>query len=156
MRNVRAQDSLAKIHPAIACAHKNEYKKRLSEEDIIFLCDLFLKPGLHYISFSSIAEGRRTINSFVNLLKYYRTVGYIDRDNRAAQGMNLYEMFVEYADRKELKEALDAFFVEDFVYDFIWIVYSRFHVTQTFIRIFLDHVLEYNIDQKIPIIFINS
>jgi hypothetical protein len=156
MAVVRAQSELERIHPSIALAQKKVYTKGLGEDDILSLCDIFLKPGLHYISFSTINEGRRTINLFVDLLKCYHTIGYIDRGSKYSQGMNLYEFFAHYKNGKVLRDTLDTFFIEEFSYDFIWIVYPKYQVARTFIHIFLDQLIEYNIDQKIPVIFIST
>ena len=79
MEKLRVQERLDRVHPSIALAQKRIYARELNEEDVLSLCDLFLSPGLHYISFSTIQEGRKTINLFIDLLKCYHAVGYIDR-----------------------------------------------------------------------------
>lgn len=157
MERLHAQERLDRVHPSIALARKRTYTHELGEEDILSLCDLFLTPGLHYISFSTIKEGRTTINLFVDLLKCYHTVGYIDRAGcKYNQGMNLYELFAHYEDGKALRDAINQFFIEEFDYDFIWIIYPKYQVSHTFINIFLDQLIEYNIDQKIPVVFISA
>lgn len=144
------------IHPSIALAQKQTYTNHLNEADILSLCDLLLMPGVHYVSFGSLEEGRRTINSFIEFLKCYHTIGFIDRIGIKNRGMNLYELFSNYHDNTLLRQELDRFLIEDFSYDFIWIVYPRYQVARTFIHIFLDQILAFNIDQKIPIVFISS
>jgi len=157
MEKLRDRKCLDRVHPSIALARKRTYAKELNEEDILSLCDLFLTPGLHYVSFSTLQIGRHTINLFVDLLKCYHAVGYIDRvGEKESQGMNLYELFAHYSDNKALREAINQFFVEEFAYDFIWIVYPKYQVSRTFTHIFLDQLIEFNIDQKIPVVFINS
>lgn len=158
MEKLRAQERLDRVHPSIALAQKQTYTQELGEDDILSLCDLFLTPGIHYVSFSSLREGRRIINLFVDLLKCYHAIGYIDRANcNYNQGMNLYELFAHYDENgTALRQALNQFFIEQFAYDFIWIVYPKYQVARTFINIFLDQLIEFNIDQKIPVIFIST
>jgi len=157
MEKLRAKERLDRIHPSIALAQKQTYTKELDEDDILSLCDLFLTPGIHYISFSTLQEGRRTMNLFVNLLKCYHAIGYIDRVGcKYNQGMNLYELFSHYSDNQELRVALNQFFIEEFAYDFIWTVYPKYQVARTFTHIFLDQLIEFNIDQKIPVVFLST
>lgn len=145
------------IHPSIALAHKCVYTQQPNEQDILSLCDLFLTPGMHYVTVTSIKEGRTVVNLFVDMLKCYHAVGFIDKVGKgSSQGMNLYELFAHYKDNLVLRDALNKFFLEEFDYDFIWIVYPKYSVAHTFIHIFLDQVIEFNVDQKIPIVFINT
>lgn len=113
-------------------------------------------PGIHYVSFGSLKEGRHTINLFIDFLKCYHTIGFIDRIGTRNRGMNLYELFSRYPTDTHLRQALDKFFIEDFTYDFIWIIYPQYSVARTFIHIFLDQVIAFNIEQKIPIVFIST
>jgi len=113
-------------------------------------------PGIHYVSFGSLKEGRKTVNLFIEFLKCYHTIGFIDCIGIQNRGMNLYELFASYQDDVQLRQALDQFFIDDFSYDFIWIVYPKYQVARTFINIFLDQLLTFNIDQKIPIVFIST
>jgi len=83
-------------------------------------------------------------------------VGFIDRPGIHNRGMNLYELFLNYQDDMQLRLALDQFFIEDFSYDFIWIIYPKYSVAHTFTHIFLDQALSFNIDQKIPLVFIST
>ena len=156
MQKCLAHARLNSIHPSIALARKKIYTKHLGEEEILSLCDLFLTPGLHYVSFGSLEEGRRIINSFIELLQCYHAIGYIDRVGIHNRGMNLYEQFANYQDDAELRKQLDAFFAQDFAYDFMWIIYPKYQVARTFINIFLDQVIEFSIDQKIPVVFIST
>ena len=157
MEKLRAQERLDRVHPSIALAQKRTYARELNEEDVLSLCDLFLSPGLHYISFSTIQEGRKTINLFIDLLKCYHSIGYIDRVGcKYNQGMNLYELFAHYEDGKILRDAINEYFIQEFDYDFIWIVYPKYQVSNTFIHIFLDQLIEFNLDQKIPIVFVSA
>ena len=70
--------------------------------------------------------------------------------------MNLYELFVHYENDKLLREEINRFFLEEFDYDFIWIIYPKYQVSNTFIHIFLDQIIEFNIDQKIPVVFVSA
>ena len=157
MHKCLASPRLNGIHSSIALARKNVYSRNnLGEDEILSLCDLFLTPGLHFVSFGSLQEGRRIVNLFIELLKCYHDIGYIDRVGMKNRGMNLYELFANYQDDAELRQRLDAFFAQDFAYDFIWIIAPKYAVAHTFINIFLDQVLAFNIDQKIPIVFIST
>ena len=157
MERLHNQERLDRVHPSIALAQKRTYARELNEEDVLSLCDLFLSPGLHYISFSTIKEGRRIINLFIDLLKCYHAIGYIDRiGHRYNQGMNFYEFFAHYENDKLLREEINRFFIEEFDYDFIWIIYPKYQVSNTFIHVFLDQIIEFNIDQKIPVVFISA
>lgn len=157
MEQQLAAGSLKGVHPSIALANKCVYTRQPDESDILTLCDLFLTPGIHYITFATLTEGRKTVNLFVDMLKCYRTVGFIDRVRPVANhGMNLYEFFAHYHDDTALREALELFFLEEFDYDFIWIVYPKYMVARTFINIFLDQIIAFNIDQKIPLVFIST
>ena len=144
------------VHPSLALLEKRVYTSDLGEEDILSLCDLLLTPGIHYVSFGSLEEGRRTINLFIEFLKCYYTIGFIDRIGARNRGMNLYELFAQYTSDTALRCALTTFLVEEFDYDFIWIVYPKYAVACTFTQIFLDQALELNIDQKIPIVFVST
>lgn len=156
MVNHSKHDKFGSVHPSLALVEKRLYARRLDENDILSLCDLLLMPGIHYVSFGSLTHGRRTINLFIEFLKCYYTIGFIDRIGARNHGMNLYELFAQYTDNVALRTALAAFFVEEFGYDFIWIVYPKYAVARTFIHIFLDQVIEFNVDQKIPIVFIST
>jgi len=157
MEKLHACERLDRVHPSIALAQKRTFTHELNEESILSLCDLFLTPGLHYVSFSTLQEGRKTINLFVDLLRCYHAVGYIDKaDSKANQGMNLYEFFAHYQNGQDLRNAINKFFLEDFDYDFIWIIYPKYQVSSTFINVFLDQLIEFNIDQKIPLIFVST
>jgi hypothetical protein len=144
------------LHQSIALREKHIYGARLSEDDILSFCDLLLVPGIHYISFGTIKAGRHVINSFIEFLKCYHTIGFIDRVGSSNRGMNLYELFFSYKTDEQLRQALERFFIEDFTYDFIWIIYPKSSESRAFIHAFLDYVLAFNVDQKIPIVFIGS
>lgn len=156
MQKCLAHGRLNSIHPSIALTQKKVYSKCLGEEEILSLCDLFLTPGLHYVSFGNLEEGRRIINLFIELLQCYHAIGFIDRIGIHNRGMNLYEQFANYKDNAQLRQRLDAFFAQDFAYDFMWIIYPKYQVAQTFINIFLDQVIAFDVDQKIPIVFIST
>lgn len=146
--------STMNVHPAIAPVCIKRYDTQLSEEDILSLCDVFLTPGIHYLTFSSLKNGRQTMELFVQQLSCYRVVGYVDYLSHItyAHGMNIYELFKQYRERTVLQQALDEFFLSSFDYDFIWIVHSRFERPRLFNRIFLETAINLNIDKKIPII----
>lgn len=157
MENFLARSRPVKVHPAITLARKKVYDAHLTENDVVALCDIFLTPSIHYVTFTSLATGRKVMHSFIDHLTCYHAIGYIDRIGISHQkGMNLYEFFAHYESGEHLREAIEQFFLERFNYDFIWIVYPKYQVAQTFIQVFLDCVVEYRIDQKIPIIFLST
>ena len=156
MQKRLANNQFGNIHPSIALIQKQTYTRNLDEEEILSFCDLLLMPGIHYVSFGSLKEGRKTVNLFIEFLKCFHTIGFIDCIGIQNRGMNLYELFASYQDDVQLRQALDQFFIDDFSYDFIWIVYPKYQVARTFINIFLDQLLTFNIDQKIPIVFIST
>ena len=146
------------MHPAIAPILTKRYSYELSEDDILSLCDLFLTPGLHYATFTSLRDGRRIMQLFVDQLSCYRVLGYVDHATYTnyAPGMNIYELFKHYRDRDKLQAALDEFFLVAFDYDFLWIIHSRYERPRLFNKIFLDSAMSANLDQKIPIICVSA
>ncbi len=149
--------STTRMHPSIFLARKKVYAAQLDENEVLELCDIFLKPGIHGITFTSLTVARKVVDSFIEHLTCYHAIGYIDRIGaHHHKGLNLYEFFAHYSCDEQLGPALEIFFLEQFCYDFIWIVYPKYQVATTFIQKFLDGVLEFQIDRKIPIVFVSS
>lgn len=147
--------AMRELHPAIAPIDIKPYSsKNLSEEDALALCDLFLTPGLHYVTCATIHDGRRIMKLFIEQLSCYRTIGYIDHAHAMhyKHGLNVYDLFSSYHARDELVQALDQFFFDSFEYDFLGIINARSGRAHLFNKLFIEKVINYSFNQRIPII----
>jgi len=125
---------------------------------VLALCDLFLTPGIHYVSCATMHDGRRIMKLFIEQLSWYRTIGYIDHAHAMhyKHGLNLYDLFATIHDRGTLNQALDSFFLNSFEYDFLGIINAQTGRSKQFGRLFIDKLINNALDQRIPIVCIGS
>lgn len=149
------QAAMRELHPAIAPIDIKPYSsKNLSEEDALALCDLFLTPGLHYVTCATIHDGRRIMKLFIEQLSCYRTIGYVDHAHALhyKHGLNVYDLFSSCNDRNTLALALDQFFLDSFEYDFLGIISARSGRAKSFNKLFIEKLINNAFNQRIPII----
>lgn len=156
-RQTISHKSLSGIHPALSLTSNKVFDRQLTADDVVALCDMFLVPGVYSIMFKSLAAGRAVLDAFAVQLTCYHAIGYIDHvGQQHPRGMNLYELFAHHAQDDELRNAMQTFFLEQFNYDFIWIVYPKYQVSHTFVHIFLECAFENHVDAKVPIVFVTT
>ncbi len=131
----------------------------LSECEILDLQDRFLSNGFQHIKVKNMHTGRRLVHQFLTSLSVYHDVACVTLSDIQLESnvTNVhYELLVGgYLDPFQLRY-LEEFFIEDFYFDFMWIEATRTLLTSFWFKYFEKKVLDFKLEQHLPMIVISS
>jgi len=93
-----------------------------SEEDILYLQDIFLQPGFHHICVPTVEAGRSIIYSLTQALDYYHSLACFTCTNNPpleCSILGIYDILVQQGFISDV--GIEHFFLEYFDADFLWI-----------------------------------
>ena len=130
----------------------------LSDKDILLFEEKFLSAGFQFLRVPSIEQGRQLITTFLDTLLVYHEIAcmapHINQTNNN-RIVDLYEQLAESGYMSTLNSALlDAFFVHNFYYDFVWIELEDYTTKQQWFLQFIERLEQHNKNAKIPILIV--
>jgi len=132
------------------------FRELLSESEILQLHDMLLTNGLHYIKTSDVSGGRELILTLLQSLKHYQVVACLTTENRALD-QDICNVFEELTSFGYLHDGnLEEYFVERTYFDFMWIEATPNLLASPWFNIFLKHLIDFNVDQHMPIIILTN
>jgi len=101
--------------------------RTMSEEDILYLEDIFLTNGLHAISVADVQAGRSIIHSMLQSLNFYQTVSCLTSTQMPPLEESIVDLYsrLSTTDHDLQYEDVEHFFIEEFFSDFLWIELSQ-------------------------------
>jgi hypothetical protein len=105
----------------MALLKPRQFGRALSEEDILYLQDIFLSNGLHAIKLPNIIEGRSLIYRLLQSLHYYRTVACLTSVAEPPLKKSIFDIHSALRMLIGDRDAIEDFFMERFFVDFLWI-----------------------------------
>lgn len=136
---------------------EKKIKKPLSEQDILYLQDIFMIPGIHHIKVDSVISGRFIINSMLNSLNYYRNIGCLSAYHLPIQEP-IVDIYQELAKKNYFQNPdvnLYDFFLEDFDCDFLWIESSQNLELSEWFPVFEQQTINMNLHKLMPLIIVS-
>lgn len=145
-RNIFEDFSLAK-----------KIKKPLQEQDILYLQDKFMVPGIHHMKVDSVIAGRFIINSILNSLNYYKNVACLSTFHLPIPEP-IDDIYKELAKENCIQNPtthLIEFFLEQFYNDFLWIEISHDLSTSAWYPLFEQQITNLHLEKLMPIIIVS-
>lgn len=121
---------------------------QLSEDEIIHLSDKFLTNGIHYVTVSSLHEGRSFIKKFLRSINYYQEITFLSSDiqTHPDEFHNLY-MILNQLDEQQLTD----FLCNNFYSDFLWIELTDDLIHSSWFDTFQRSITNLGFDKIMPI-----
>ncbi len=124
-----------------------------SENDVLYLQDLFLTPGVHQITVDSFSKVRIMINKILRSLHYHQKAACLTFVDLLLEPEICDITQVLIADDYLVsKDRLMLFFLDQFYFDFLWIEETPDLLTSIWYEQFQRHLSEFNFNRSIPII----
>ncbi|NRB21595.1 hypothetical protein HRU45_02515 [Candidatus Dependentiae bacterium] len=146
-------------HSSKSITSLKKNKKNLSEQDIIELHAQFLTNGIHNIKVKNVQEGRKLVYTLLQSLQYYQKTACLTLDKTPLK-KGVIDLYYQLSLTNYLNTAnpnrLREFFIESCNFDFMWIEESVELVNQEWLDSFQKVMVEFNLDQHMPIIVLNS
>src|SRR3989338_7318967 len=102
------------------------FKKPFSENDVLYLQDIFLTPGVHQIYVSSVSKGRTVITDVLASLRYYQNAACLSlAELQITNGVYDIVQTLVADDYLVNSDSLTLFFLDSFYFDFLWIEESQ-------------------------------
>lgn len=132
-------------------------KKPLQEEDILYLQDKFMIPGIHHMKVDSVISGRFIINSVLNSLNYYKNIACLSSFHLPIQEpvIDIYQELAQQNCIQDPDTNLTDFFIEQFYYDFLWIEASHHLISSKWYSLFEQQIMNLHLNKLIPIVFVS-
>lgn len=130
----------------------------LQVEDILYLQDIFLTKGLHYIKVKDILVGRKIVGDLLKSMHYYRDIACITNYFQPALKRTVYNIYcslVDFCGTNVSYESIEEFFLENFFADFMWIEYSEDMLQKPLVVYAMQAMQELEIVRQIPIIVLS-
>ncbi len=129
--------------------------KPFTDEAILYLQEIFLQNGFHFLQVEDIEFSRTLVKNFLKSLNCHNDIAAIsleaiDCDKKVN---NIYHnlIFNGYIDGR-LHSDFEEFFLDQWFYDFLWIEASKKLLNSSWINPFLKKMKELNFDKEIPIL----
>lgn len=135
----------------------DSYNQKTSENEILYLQDLFLTPGFHKLKFSNTEAAREQLYTILDSLKFYQntaglslqTLGF--RDDITDLYAEILQAGCLNLSNSSINENLVDFCLNNFYYDFLWIENPpALEATQWYQQL-LELISNFKLDQLIPI-----
>ena len=135
-----------------AGGHSKKIAMPCTEAEILYLQTIFTTPGLHSLTVSNIQDGRQMIMEQLKILQWHQEVGFLTADQTAQYlpAQNLVTLLDQPIDQ----EGVEAFFIEHFYYDFLWIECTHGLLNMHWIYSFETELFKYRLDTMIPIVLL--
>jgi len=136
----------------------HEVSQPFSETDIIWLQELFLTNDWHCLRLDDIHSGRSIINTMLYSLNYYHDVACLTMEEYPqldSECCDLYLQLLEggYLDGEPYD--LEAFFLENFYADFLWIEETHELVKTPWYQQFLMVLHDLQMTHHMPVIVLS-
>lgn len=124
-----------------------------SENDAIYLQDIFLTPGVHHLYVDTTSKARSVISKVLKSLQYHQkaaclSLQALDWSDDVCDIMRL----LVAEDYLVNHESLILFFLEHFYFDFLWIEETQALVESIWYEQFKQYLVDFNFHKSIPII----
>lgn len=116
-------------------------KLPLTDIDILFLQDIFLKNGIHKIKFENFDQAKIVSRSILYSLSCYKNIAYISSENFIEGGFDI----IEFSQNNDLQDL----FLDLFYFDFIYI--EKNSATELVIKKFNNLLKSYKFENMLPI-----
>lgn len=151
------------LHAANSCsdtgwAKANEPRQinvLLTEDDILFLQDIFLANGLHHIKVANMVAGREIIYKLLQSMHYYHDVTCLTGNEKIPLNKkvcNLYQAIKKYCGLNATYQDIEEYFLEQCYTDFMWVESSDELWENTIVAYAFQAMHELDIAHHIPII----
>jgi len=128
-------------------------KEPFSENDVLYLQDLFLTPGVHHIEVDNIIKTRTMIDKVLYSLQYHQKAACLSlSDLPLATGVSDVLKTLIADDYLVSKNNLVLFFLEHFYFDFLWIEETPNLLDSMWYEQFKQHLTDFNFNRSIPIV----
>lgn len=124
-----------------------------SENEVLYLQNIFLTPGVHQIKVESIVGGRNMIDKFLTSLHYHQKAACLSLCDTPLP-MHVTDMvhILLMDDYLVDADSLTLFFLNNFYFDFLWIEETQALLDSLWYEQFKQHLSDFKFDQTIPII----
>ena len=124
-----------------------------SEDDILYLQDLFLTPGTHQIVVDNFSKIREIISQILQSLQYYHKIACLSFVNLSLEPKicDMVQVLMS-EDYFVSKERFALFFLDHFDFDFLWIEETPELLDSIWYEQFKQHLNNFNFNRSIPII----
>lgn len=131
-------------------------KEPFSENDVLYLQDLFLTPGMHQITVDNFSKIRTMISKVLKSLQYHQKaacLSFVDLSLDSEICDITRVLIVD--DYLVSKDRLMLFFLDEFYFDFLWIEETPDLLASAWYEQFQRYLSEFNFNRSIPIIKVN-
>lgn len=99
---------------------------QMTEDDILYLQDIFLTNGMHAISVPDVKTGRSIMYSMLQSLNYYHMAACMARTQTLPLDASITDIYSQLscAAHETCYEEVERFYIEEFFGDFLWIELS--------------------------------
>lgn len=130
----------------------------LTEDDIIFLQDVFLTNGLHHIKVPSVVSGREIIYKLLQSMHYYHYVtcltGNVDVPLKRTVS-NLFQNISQCCGQDCGYDEVENYFLEQCYTDFMWVELSEPLLNNAMVIHALQAMHKLDLAHHIPVISIS-
>lgn len=138
-------------------ASSDLYNQKISENEILYLQDLFLTPGFHKIKFSNLKIARNQLYAILDSLQFYQNAAALSLQTTGFR-TDLVDLYSELlqdccitAPAHLAAENLVNFCLNNFYYDFLWIENPQALEAKQWYQQLLELIANFKLDQLIPI-----
>lgn len=125
---------------------------QMSEDDILYLQDIFLTNGIHAISVADIHAGRSIMFSMLQSLNFYQTVACLTCD-KAPLEKSIVDIYSQLSSEQDVQyEEVEHFFIEEFFSEFLWIELSEKLISKTLLAHSFHALNELEMARRMPIV----
>jgi len=138
------------------------YNQNISENDLIYLQDLFLTNGIHNLSSPSTNQARKVLYKILKSLNYYQDIASLSLSDQALSN-NVYDIYTNLLINNFLSinssnnlnisnsENLINFFQDKFYFDFLWIELTEELEETDWYSKFENFIINFKFDKIMPI-----
>lgn len=129
------------------------FSECFSENDALYLQDIFLTPGIHQINADSVVQVRTVVSKVLNSLQYHQNAACLSlHDMSLPAGVTDIVRILITDDHLIGSDSLMLFFLDHFYFDFLWIEESQSLLDSIWYEQFQQHLIDFNFNKSIPII----
>lgn len=139
-------------------AKPRQIDRSLSEDDILFLQDIFLKTGFHHIRVADILSGRTIMYKLLESIHYYHEITCLTGNLQIPLKRrinNLYQALEKCCGSHATYESIEEYFLENYYADFLWIELSEELFKKSIATCALSIMHQLGMADNIPIISIS-
>ena len=139
--------------------HKQAYTvaQPFSEKEILYLQELFLTNGCHWLRVKDIHTGRSIVLTLLYSLNYYHDVAYLSI-NTMTLDSTMFDVYAHMLEKKYLEGQyydMEDFLIEHFYADFLWIEETCELQMAPWYTHFLQALNDLKLDKHIPLVFLS-